>query len=652
MAAEKILIIDDSPIDARFASKLLTEAGYQTTIVHDSLEALGTARELRPDLILLDVTMPKMDGYQVCRQLKADPQTRNIPTVLYTIRDQFIDCLRGIEAGADDFIIKSLSGEDFLNRVKRILSEWEIGLGSSVEGVDLELLKPLREIEDRKALVNALYSAFNKHVRETMNVFLGSHVTSVLVDRAIEKVAAEHPFFRRLDSSQLMGLLLDPQVTEETSSEEIIKAFVAFNRELIQLVTKLTRTRPSGPKEARGILKGVSDMVRELGIQYEDLKARAVLPPSTEEAVPLPVAEPAPVAISEPMNADCTIDGQGHLIYANDDLVRVLGYSKEELLGRRISELVDEPSRPMLSRALDQVRDKGSGATKLILRSKSGGIVHAEARMTALYDAQGQFAMTRCNLLIIPTTQLLQERDREVERLKHALQEMSEEFGVLASTISHDLRQPLHAILVLCQFLRDEYLHQLDEQAQGYIRSIEQAGTRMKEMIEDLVHYARITSATNAYEGVPLDALLGQVRDELSEMIQQRNVRLQVMGELPTVTCDRERIKELFKELITNAIKFNDQAEPRVEIALAKVDPEGYTFSVKDNGIGIEETEHENVFRLFYRLHKPEEYGGTGAGLAICRRIVEAHGGKIWVRSRPGEGTTVLFTLPRELPTA
>ncbi|MBI3950303.1 MAG: hypothetical protein HY314_07605 [Acidobacteria bacterium] len=122
---------------------------------------------------------------------------------------------------------------------------------------------------------------------------------------------------------------------------------------------------------------------------------------------------------------------------------------------------------------------------------------------------------------------------------------------------------------------------------------------------------------------------------------------MRVGGQLPAVTCDCERFKELFTELMTNATKFNEKIQPVVEIGVAKEGPEGHTFYIKDNGIGIEAPYHESIFRLFYRLHQPEQYSGTGAGLAVCRRIVASHGGRIWVQSQPGAGATFFFTLPR-----
>jgi PAS domain S-box-containing protein len=696
MVAERILIIDDSPIDARFASKILTEAGYHTTIIHDALEGLSVARQWQPDLILLDVTMPKMDGYQVCQQLKADPDTRDIATVLYTIRDQFIDCLRGIEAGADDFIVKTLSADDFLNHVRKILSERRTGATSPPQALDLSLIRPLANVQDQRALLRLLFGTFNKHGRDAMGVFMGAHVTSVLVDRALEKAAREHSFLRHIDQSHVSSLMFETEAIGAVATEEIVDGFQAFNAELYQLVTKLTRTRLNGVKEARAIQSAFQDMVEELHKKYQERREQvngstdqaedvrgpwSVVPgskaddeypgvqdqgprtpgprltkePGTKDPIDLPdtLTRPyassaaAPATVPERLEPDCTFDSSGHLIYSNDDLARVLGYSKVELMGRPLQELLTASGKEALQGALERLVEKGTALAKLQLKTKDGAPIQAEAQLVALYDSQGRFAMTRCGLRILPATELLQERDREIEQWRLALHNINEEFSQLASTISHDLRQPLHAILVLCQFLEEEAGGQLNESAHGYIRSIQQAGAKMKEMIEDLVHYARITSSSNAYEEVPLGRLLEQVKEKMTDTLAARRAAVHLMGELPEVRCDRERFTELLTELMTNAVKFNDKAPPVVEVGLVTQDAAAYTFYVKDNGIGIDEPYHESIFRLFHRLHPPEAYEGTGAGLAICRRIVESHGGRIWVRSQLGAGATVFFTLPR-----
>jgi PAS domain S-box-containing protein len=639
---EKILIIDDSPIDARIAAKMLTGAGYSTTIIHDGREALGTARQVRPDLILLDVTMPKMDGYQVCQQLKADPETRPIPVTLYTIRDELIDCLKGIEAGADDFILKTSNGEGFLDRVRKILLEQQGGPRGPVESLDLNLIRPLAELQDREELVRLLYNTFNEHVHKAISVMIGAHVARVLIVRAIEKVTLRFPFFRWWNQAEGLGASLDWQM-EEISTVDLIEGFQTFNNYLYQLINKLTRTRVNGVKEARVVSKAFTDMIRELHARYDELK--------TQTSPPVSPTKPTPEAArtDRPLNLDCTLDVSGSLIHGSDDLVQGLGYSKPELLGQPFSRVLTEESGRAWNRALAQLVEQGAAQAEFQLKAKNGHLLHTEARLTALYDSQGHFTMIRCRLEVISTSRLLQGYKDENEKLRRALHNLNEEFSTLASTISHDFRQPLHAILMLCQFLEVEYMSQLDEQAQGYFQSIQQAGVRMKALIEDVVHYARITSNNSVYEAVNLNQLVEEVREDLSATLGGRGATLQVLDALPTATCDRERFKELLTELVANGIKFNDKTPPLVEVGLLKDDAEGYTFYVKDNGIGIEEPYHESIFRLFHRLHKPEEYDGTGAGLAICRRIIESHGGRLWVRSQLGAGATFFFTLPREI---
>jgi PAS domain S-box-containing protein len=354
--------------------------------------------------------------------------------------------------------------------------------------------------------------------------------------------------------------------------------------------------------------------------------------------------------ITRPLNPDCTLDVNGRLIHCNEDLVRALGSGKDELMGQPFSHLLTDESGQALNRAFDHLVGAGAAQTELQLKMKDGATIYADARLTALYDSQGHFTMIRCALQVIPTLLLLQQRHEENERLRRALHNLHEEVSLLASIISHDLRQPLHATLALCEFLEMEYISHLDAQAQWYLQSIEQANMTMKELIEDVVRYARLLSASGAYEEVNLGQLVEEVREELSATLAERGATLQIVGQWPVVTCDRERVKELLTELMTNAIKFNDKPQPVIETGMMNEAPEGYTFYVKDDGIGIESSYHESIFRLFYRLHKPEEYSGTGAGLAVCRRIVELHGGRIWVQSQLGAGATFFFTLPRDMP--
>jgi len=431
---------------------------------------------------------------------------------------------------------------------------------------------------------------------------------------------------------------------------ELIESFRAFNNDLFHLITKLTRIHVDGAKEARVVERVFTTMAKELRVKYDELRSQASDPAPSRPTGGVPASSPESDLITRPLCPDCTLDANGRLIHCNEDLIRLLKSAKSELMGQPFSHLLTDESRQALNRAFDRVVEKGVAQARLQLKTKDAAALYTDTRLTALYDSQGRFTMTQCGLEVLPASLLLQEWEEENAQLKRALHDLNEEFSFLASTISHDLRQPLHVILVFCQFLEDEHINQLDQQAQGYLQSIKQAGTRMKKLVEDVIHYVRITNSSGVYEEVSLDQLVQEVRAELSATPAARGATVNVAGELPTVTCDRERFHELFTELLTNAIKFNDKPQPVAEIGVVKEEPERYTFYIKDNGIGIEEPDHECIFYLFQRLHKPEEYDGTGAGLAVCRRIVESHGGRIWVRSQLGAGATFFFTLPRELP--
>jgi PAS domain S-box-containing protein len=462
----------------------------------------------------------------------------------------------------------------------------------------------------------------------------------------MNNASVKYPIFPHFEQGRPAAFMFDPGKIKEIDIAQLVEGYQTFLHELYQTMMKLTRTRANGAKEARSIAKAFQEMLSELADEHE--KAVAATQQERErEGEGTTIFSPLHPSIRPSLpNPECTLDASRVITYANDDLAQMLGYNKVDLIGRPFITLLNELSRTRFDETFNLLGEKGISQPDVQLSASNGSIIPATLRLTALYDTQGNFVMTRCNVHVVSDTERIKQKDREIEQLREAMHRAGEELASVASSISHDLRQPLHAILVLCQFLQEEYAGRLEERGREYLASIEKAASRMKQMVEDVVHYARITSSSNAYEPVDLNQLLDEVREGLAPQLSERRATLLQKGELPVVTCDRERFKELFAHLISNGIKFNNKEQPTVEVSLVKQDTDGYTFFVQDNGIGIEEPYHETIFRLFQRLHKPEEYSGSGAGLAICRRIVESHGGRIWVRAQPNEGSTFFFTLP------
>ena len=234
----------------------------------------------------------------------------------------------------------------------------------------------------------------------------------------------------------------------------------------------------------------------------------------------------------------------------------------------------------------------------------------------------------------------------EEHEIRIALERSNRELAEFAYVASHDLQAPLRAVVGFLQLLKARYDDRLDEKGRHYIDRAVSATDRMQTLIRDLLVLSQVSSREKAFAPANLDRIVKNVLDDLGQIIQDRQVAV-VSEPLPELTVDASQIESLFQNLIMNAIKYNEAAHPRIEIGCREADNH-YRFFVRDNGIGIPPQFHERIFVLFQRLHTDREYPGTGMGLALCKKIVERHGGTIGVEARPGAGSTFCFTLPKK----
>jgi light-regulated signal transduction histidine kinase (bacteriophytochrome) len=227
------------------------------------------------------------------------------------------------------------------------------------------------------------------------------------------------------------------------------------------------------------------------------------------------------------------------------------------------------------------------------------------------------------------------------ERLARSNEEL-ERFAYVAS---HDLQEPLRMVASFTQLLSKKYSGKLDETADRYINFAVDGAKRMQMLITDLLAYSRVNNRELALRPTECDALVRTTLQNLKVAIEEAGAVVEC-DSLPSVVADQGQLGQLFQNLIGNAIKFHGQALPRVHISAADCGAE-WLFSVEDNGIGIGPGQADRIFQIFQRLHTRTEYPGTGIGLAVCKKVVERHGGRIWVESRPGEGSNFRFTLPK-----
>jgi light-regulated signal transduction histidine kinase (bacteriophytochrome) len=235
------------------------------------------------------------------------------------------------------------------------------------------------------------------------------------------------------------------------------------------------------------------------------------------------------------------------------------------------------------------------------------------------------------------------QAQQEITRRAQELARSNADLENFAYVASHDLQEPLRMVSSYTQLLGERYAGKLDAEADEFIAYAVDGAARMQVMIQDLLNYSRVTRRPAQMESVDCKVVLGRALNNLQAAIQESSAEISA-GPLPVVKGDASQLVQLFQNLIGNAIKFRGQRQPAIAIS-ATLDGD-WTFCVKDNGIGIEPQYRERIFGMFQRLHTRREYAGTGIGLAVCKRVVEGHGGKLWVESQPGEGSSFFFTLP------
>lgn len=276
--------------------------------------------------------------------------------------------------------------------------------------------------------------------------------------------------------------------------------------------------------------------------------------------------------------------------------------------------------------------------TKLPWRDDAGRII---GTFGITYDVT---ALKRAEEKLVEERDLLRQTIQEARKTATELARSNAELEQFAYVASHDLQEPLRAVASCVQLLKKRYEGKLDERAEEFITHAVDGTKRMQSLIMDLLAYSRVSTHAHAFERVECEAVLEEALANLTVAIGESGAVV-AHDPLPVVQADGAQLAQLFQNLIGNALKFRADRRPEIRLAVRPA-VDGWLFSVADNGIGIEAQYFERVFRVFQRLHTRTRYPGTGIGLAICKKIVERHGGRIWIESQPEQGSTFYFTLP------
>lgn len=349
-----------------------------------------------------------------------------------------------------------------------------------------------------------------------------------------------------------------------------------------------------------------------------------------------------------------SLDPQGKFVAFNETMLRALGYPRETLLGQPYDLLLTETGKAAYRADPAVMQRQGEVETQWI--KQDGTIIEVWIGTTTIRDPDGGFIRSRSAARDITEMRQLADALRrqaaELVRANNQLRRINQELEEFTYVVSHDLKEPLRTIETFGTFLAEDYGPLLQGEGREYIDHLTLASRRLGTLIDDLLTLSRTGRVINTPRPFQWKPLLDIILRDLHDLVQRRNARVQVEGPLPPAMGDPERVMQLVANLVSNALKYNREEQPEVTIgALPPRSPAeaGWvTLFVRDNGIGIDPAHHEQIFGIFRRLHTRDEFEGTGAGLAICKRIVEAHGGRIWVESTVGQGATFFFTLPRQ----
>jgi PAS domain S-box-containing protein len=345
-------------------------------------------------------------------------------------------------------------------------------------------------------------------------------------------------------------------------------------------------------------------------------------------------------------DAMVVVNQGGEIVLLNVQAEKQFGYHRDELVGQKVKNIIPEGfAERLLADGLRSVEEAlaqqiGTGI-ELTGQRKDGSEFPIEIMLSPLESAEG--------ILVTAAIRDITRRKRSEEHLKKTVEELrrsNDELQQFAYVASHDLQEPLRMVASYTQLLAKRYKGRLDSDADEFIAYAVDGSTRMQGLIQDLLAYSRAGTNGKALSEISSEKALMEAVVALRAGIEESGTVV-THDPLPEITTDRTQLAQIFQNLIGNAVKYRRADVPRIHVSAAQNGDDEWVFSVRDNGLGIKPEYFERIFVLFQRLHGREEFNGSGIGLAICKKMLERLGGRIWLESEPGMGSTFFFALPK-----
>ena len=675
-----ILIVDDILTNLEVLFDCLTSAGFRILVAEDGESAIQKAKYAVPDLILLDVLMPGLDGFETCRRLKADATTAGIPIIFMTALTETVDKVKGFSLGAVDYVTKPFQQEEVLARVQTHVHLQHLARQLQAQNQRLE-----QEIQERQRSEVALRESEERFHLAFENAAIGMALVSpkgvwLQVNRALCEMlgyseeellattfhAVTHPDDIGIGRSQLQQLIRgnkrSVQFEKRYRHKQGYTVWVLLSASLVQDLQ-------GQPLYAVTQIENITERKRaQEELQQQHLRAQLFAEVTLKIRQSLQLEDIFQTAVTEIqriLKADRVLlfqlwsDGSGQVVQEAvvpeypatltqtfQDSCFQESYLDQYRQGRMsaIANIEDAEIQPCYVEFLQRLKVKANLVVPIVVRESLWGllIAHqcAHPRHWTSFETELLQQLANQIGIALAQAQLLEQETHQRQELSRSNSDL-QQFAYIAS---HDLQEPLRMISSYLQLLERRYKDRLDTDAIEFIAYAVDGAIRMKTLINDLLVYSRLGTQTKPFKLTDCNQVVQQAIANLRMAIQENQVQM-ILGDLPTIPADATQLNQLFQNLISNAIKFRGTTAPKIEIA-ADHQAEGWRFWVRDNGIGIDAEYAERIFIIFQRLHSRSSYPGTGIGLAICKKIVERHGGQIWVESTVGQGSTFYFTVP------
>ena len=677
----KILAIDDNTDNLMALGAVTADAfpGARFLTAPDGPRGIAAALAEDPDVILLDIIMPQMDGFEVCRRLKADGRLRHIPVVFLTaLKTSRASRVKALEIGAEAFLSEPIEEVELTAQIRAMVKIKAATIAREQENIRLAMMvaERTREFDQELTLQRKTEAALQKTLQSlrlsqtaALNVMEDLKQENEARRKTEEALRESEERYRDLFTGSRDGVVVVDGRGHFLDANAAYCAMLGYSVEELRAMNGFPRVTPEkGYAWEREIIldhrllqEGYSgiyekEYTRKDGTAFPvELQSFTVFGPSGKPKYVWGIARD----ITERKRAEEQIYYQAGLVASIGDAIIgtdleynfqswnaaaeiMYGWTAMDVLGHPMREFIrNEYPFDSLKIVTEQLLEKGHWKGEVTQNRRDGTRFPVFSSVSALKDHTDKV------IGFVAVNRDITEHKRLEEALAHEREELARsnaELEQFAYVASHDLQEPLRMVSSYVQLLARRYQGRLDRDAEEFIGFAADGAARMQQMIVDLLALSRLGTHGQQFAAVPCDGALDQALTNLQTAIQESKAKIR-RDPLPTVMADHAQLVQLFQNLIGNALKFRGKRAPRVHIS-AELHAEAWVFSVRDNGIGIDPAYAERVFVLFQRLHGRSEYAGTGIGLAICKKTVGQHGGRIWVESQLNKGSTFYFSLP------